>query len=108
MKRILALILCLTLLAPALTGCNTEEQPYTPTGNGLTWDEDYTGNQDQTEQTPSNQSLQLTFYPNKTMNPYTCTDFTNRALFGLLYQSLFSVDRDYRIEPQLCKRFQRS
>ena len=39
------------------------------------------------------------------MNPYTCTDFTNRAIFPLLYQSLFSVDRNYNVIPILCDRY---
>ena len=40
MKRLLAVALCLCLL---LAGCGGTETGYTPTGNGLVWDEDYTG-----------------------------------------------------------------
>ena len=38
MKRILALILCFALLV--LPGCGNDLGAYTPTGNGLTWDEE--------------------------------------------------------------------
>lgn len=105
MKRILALLLCAILTAGMFTGCGADKKPYTPTGDGLTWDEDYTGNVAPDKQENSDQSLKLTYYPDRSMNPYNCTDFTNRALFSLLYQSLFSVDRSYNIEPQLCKQY---
>ena len=102
MKRLPVLLLCLCLL---LTGCAAGEEGYVPTGDGLSYDEDYTGPQIAPETPEENQELTLAYYPNETFNPYKCTDFTNRALFSLLYQSLFTVDRDYVVEPQLCKRF---
>lgn len=104
MKRIFAILLCCCLL----TGCSLGNDPYVPTGRGLTWDDDYTG-PIQTETTePSVQELTLTYYPDQSMNPLLCTDFTNRTLFSLIYQSLFVVDRDYQVEPMLCKRYSRS
>ena len=101
MKRILALIFCLILL---LCGCQTD-RVYVPTGDGLTWDEDYTGPVYTQPQEEMEQNLILTYYPERSMNPFTCTDFTNRALFSLLYQSLFIVDRNYTVEPLLCKSY---
>lgn len=108
MKRSLSIILSVLLLAGLFGGCQAEKEPYTPTGAGLTWDEDYTGPVNQPEQEDSNQSLKLTYYPDRSMNPYICTDFTNRALFGLMYQGLFSVDREYNVQPQLCKNYRMS
>lgn len=105
MKKIFALLLCVLLLVGLLGGCGTEKEPYTPTGAGLTWDEDYTGPVNQVKPENSDQSLKLTYYPERSMNPYNCTDFTNRALFSLLYQGLFAVDRSYEIQPQLCKTY---
>ena len=102
MKRILVLSLCLMLL---LSGCAEESGAYVPTGNGLSYDEEYTGPQNTTEPEEEKQVLSLAYYREVTLNPYQCTDFTNRALFSLLYQSLFTVDRDYVVEPQLCKSF---
>ena len=83
MKRLLAVALCLCLL---LAGCGGTETGYTPTGNGLVWDEDYTGVATQPASAEGEDALELvlTFYPDKTMNPITCTDFTNRALFSLI------------------------
>ena len=101
MKRIFAILLLLAL-AFACVGCGSDD-PYVPTGDGLTWDEDYTGPVATRPQ--ENQELTLTFYPEKSMNPLICTDFTNRALFSLLYQGLFTVDRNYKPEPMLCKQY---
>ncbi len=102
---VMAGILVLVLLFVTLTGCSAQgETPYVPTGDGLTWDEDYTG-PIPTKPQDTVQELTLTYYPDRSMNPYICTDFTNRGLFTLLYQSLFTVDRDYHVEPQLCKQY---
>lgn len=105
MKRLIAILLCMTL-AFVLPGCGSDD-PYVPTGDGLTWDEDYTGPTVATKP-PQEQNLTLTYYPDRSMNPLICTDFTNRALFSLVYQSLFSVDRSYQPEPILCKQYSRS
>lgn len=101
MKKLLAMLLALTLL----TGC-ASQGTYVPTGNGL---DDGTGTATLPGQTPVKvQSLSLAYDPEKGLNPYSCANYTNRALFSLLYQSLFTVDRDYNVEPQLCKTFTRS
>lgn len=104
MKRLLALILCIMLL---LCGCTTDPSAYVPTGDALTYDEEDIPVQEgeETEEEAEEDVLTFAYYPEVTLNPYICTDFTNRALFSLLYQSLFTVDRDYVVEPQLCKRF---
>ena len=102
MKRILCLILSLALLF--LCGCSKKKDAYSPTGDALV-PEDYSGPANTVPQDPTPQSLVLTYYPNISMNPYTCTDFTNRALFPLLYQSLFTMDRNYQPEPLLCKQY---
>ena len=100
MKRILSLMLCCALLCGLFTGCN---QPYVPSGSGLSTGDPNSGSTSKPEQTE--QALTLTYYPDRSLNPFSCTDFTNRALFPLLYQSLFTVDRDYRVEPMLCKNY---
>ena len=105
MKRIITLILSSILLLNCLCGCNSEKQPYVPTGDGLTWEEDYTGPAATRPQDTQSQPLTLAYYPDRSMNPILCTDYTNRALFSLMYQSLFVVDWDYNVEPMLCKQF---
>jgi len=59
-----------------------------------------TGNQTDTQ--PTEQELTLIYYPDRSVNPLESTDYTNRAIMSLVYQGLFSVDRDYNIEPVLC------
>ncbi len=103
MKRMLILLLTACLL---LAGCGGNSgKPHVPTGDGLSWDEDYTGPVETHPREEDPQQLSLAYYKERSMNPYLCADFTNRALFSLLYQSLFTVDRDYTIEPQLCKSY---
>lgn len=99
MKRILALCVCLLLLC----GCSAEEKPYVPTGSGLTWEDGDTPVP--TKEVEEDQALELVYYPDRTLNPYSCTDFTNRTLFSLLYQSLFVVDREYQVSPMLCSSY---
>ena len=103
MKRFLAVLLILSLCL--LTGCNEEESAYIPTGDGLAADEDLPQSVTDPTEEAAEQELVLVYYPDKTMNPYTCTDFTNRALFSLIYQSLFVVDTDYEVSPMLCTRY---
>ena len=99
-KRLICLLICLMLL----TGC-AQEQAYTPTGDALEYGEDYTG-PTVTAPQPETVELTLTWYPDRSLNPFLCTDFTNQALFSLLYQGLFSMNRNYGVEPVLCKNYQ--
>ena len=103
MKRILCLILCCVLTAGLFSGCRNDDSAYVPTGDALIMDDgQLAGNAPQQETV---QELKLTYYPNQTMNPLKSTDFTNRVLFSLMYQGLFSVDRNYNPEPMLCKEY---
>ena len=103
MKRILCFMLGLCLLLTVFAGCGNDGDSYTPTGNGLSGENDLLAPEPPSD--PKVQELSLIYYAEKSMNPYLCTDYTNRALFGLLYQSLFIVDREYNVEPMLCKQF---
>lgn len=102
MKRILSLVLCLSMLF--LCGCSQADKPYVPTGDAL-MDADDQGPVPTAPQNNDQDSLVLTYYPDQSLNPYLCTDFTNRVLFSLLYQGLFSTDRSYQTEPVLCKQY---
>lgn len=97
----LALVLALTL---GLVGCDSE-QAYVPTGNGLA-DAAGTGIQEPVQvEKPSQEErvFTLAYYPEEGFNPYLCTNLNNRMLFSLIYQGLFSVDRDNNAVPILCK-----
>ena len=102
MKRLIGILLCLCLF---LTGCAKNSGAYVPTGDGLSYDDSYTGPQNTPKPEQTVDKLSLPYYPARSLNPYLCSDFTNRTLFSLLYQSLFTVDRDYVVEPQLCSRY---
>jgi len=47
-------------------------------------------------------TLKLPVSPTGGINPFTCTDLTNRTLLSLLYESLFRVTSDFRAVPYLC------
>ena len=104
--RKIALLLCLAMLLGMAAGCASEEA-YVPTGHGLA------GYEAPVEETKAakpdlpeaKKNFTLAYYPEEGFNPYTCTSFNNRMLFSLLYQGLFSVDRDYHPVPILCKSY---
>lgn len=104
MKRILSILLCLVTLAGLLVGCAVDDDPsaYVPTGDALTVD-------DQVQVTmpvgSSEQNFSLAYYPKKGFNPIKCTDYTNRVLMPLIYQSLFVNNRDNEVVPILCQSY---
>lgn len=108
MKRILAVALLLAAVIGLLSGCAGNGGAYIPTGDALEWEEGYTGPQNTKPPEVSDQVLTLTYYPDRSMNPLLSTDFTNRALFSLLYQGLFIVDRSYGVQPMLCSSYRMS
>ena len=99
MKRAVALSLALILLL--LPGCNRDLGAYEPTGKGLTWEEG-DPHVETTEAVIQEKDLVLMYYPDVPMNPFICADYTNRALFSLIYQGLFVTDSDYQVHPILC------
>ena len=95
MKRLIALFLIFTLRLTA--GCQEDDTPYVPTGDALAAEDDPLQQATDPTEDTAEQDLVLVYYPGVTMNPYLCTDFTNRALFSLLYQGLFTVDVNYEV-----------
>ena len=104
MRKVIALLLSALLFAGSLAGCVIENKtPHVPTGNGLD-SQDATipvatkSPEEEEEKTP----IVMAYYAELGMNPFLCTDYTNRALFPLMYQSLFVTDQNYNVAPLLC------
>ncbi len=106
MKRLLCVFLSIVLLLSLLSGCSAGKSEE-PADDGLSGQENMQ-QQEGNSSALSEQSITLAYYSSEGLNPYKTTDFTNRALFSLVYQSLFIVDREYNVEPMLCKNFKRS
>lgn len=105
MKRLISLTLCFFTLTGLLSGCGGDDDVYVPTGDALVMegqDPDSVGPQEE----EVSQEFSLAYYPNRSMNPLKCNDFTNRTLFSLIYQGLFSTSSDYTSIPILCSRYQ--
>ena len=104
MKRYVSMLLCIVVAVSLFAGCGSSvKDPYEPTGNAL-------GGVDAPPSATEtvDQSLTLTYYREKTLNPLKSNDYTNRVLLSLLYQSMFAVDREYQTHPVLCKQYRMS
>lgn len=102
MKRIAALLLCVAMTAGVFSGCGEKDDPYVPTGNAL-FQEDET---EPTEAAVTKDQITVPYYPDRSLNPFQCTDHTNRAILSLVYQGLFALDQDYQSWPILCESYQ--
>ncbi len=100
MKRIIAFILAAVMLAGMFAGCTPQEDPYVPTGDAL----DVENTVSPTQNTAAG-GLALAYYPDRSMNPFTCTDYTNKMVLSLIYQGLFTVDKNYQVTPMLCNGY---
>ena len=105
MKKILPLILCISLVLSLLAGCVPEDRAYEPTGDALA-EEDADLAATEPTGDGSSQSLTLVYYPDRSLNPFTCADFTNQVVLSLIYQGLFNVSRDGEALPILCESYE--
>lgn len=105
MKRILSLMLCLGLLCPVFSGCAAEDTAYIPTGDALIYSDAELENLESDEELEP-QELTLAYYADRSLNPLESSDYTNRVLFSLIYQGLFSIGRDFKPYPILCSRYE--
>ena len=104
MKRILPLFLCLCLTLSLFSGCAAEDTPYVPHGDALA-PEDADVSLEDIPEDDTPQELTLAYYPDRSMNPFKANDFTNRTLFSLIYQGLFSTSADFVPYPILCREY---
>ena len=98
-RRIISLFLVLSL-ALCLFGCG-QNNVNRPIGGGL--DSGQTTPTDPKEEEQA--ALTLIYDPADSMNPLLATGYTNRAIFGLIYQGLFTVDANYQVSPVLCRSY---
>lgn len=104
MKRLLTLLCCAGLLMASLCGCNGGEAAYVPTGDGLSSGESQSATQPQSNGEEA-VAVALAYDPEDSLNPFLTTGSTNRALLSLMYQGLFTVNRQYEASPVLCKSY---
>lgn len=107
MRKITLLLLCAALVLSIFSGCAAEDTPYVPTGDALA-PEDADVNATIAEDEGEQQDFSLAYYPSRSMNPVIATDFTNRALFSLIYQGLFFINQKNEPVPILCDTYKHS
>ena len=105
MKKILPLILIFSLVLSLMAGCVPEDRAYEATGDALA-EEDADLFATEPTGSGSTQDLTLIYYPERSLNPLTCADFTNQVVLSLIYQGLFNVGRNGDVVPILCESFE--
>ncbi|MBQ8768653.1 MAG: ABC transporter substrate-binding protein [Oscillospiraceae bacterium] len=99
MKQIFILVLCAAMLLCGCSAQNGSLDSTTPT---------YFGDTNAVKPTVPGQeaqALSLIYDPTEQLNPFKSENTANRALFSLIYQGLFSVNREYEAEPVLCESY---
>lgn len=102
MKKLLALLLALTLLC----GCTLTPEPEEtiPLAPALE-DEVVESTQDPEEEPAALERFCIPFMAGGGTNPLTCEATVNRSLISLLYESLFVTTSEFEAEPVLCESF---
>ena len=105
MKRIMTLLLVVSLILGIFSGCGRtiDNSAYEATGDAILMD----GEEPEdilVEEDP--QELTLAYYPDKSLNPIFGSDYTNRILMSLMYQPLFAVDNKKNPTPILAGKYQ--
>lgn len=105
MKKSISILLCLAMLAGLLTGCTAAGEPgeYIPVGDQLVQGDGE--EQMQTEPGENDEGFAMAYNPAEALNPLSAADTTNRLLFSLVYQGLFTTNRDGEVIPILCKNY---
>lgn len=97
-NRIIALCLCVCLL---LTGCGSSHaRPEERPDSG-----DIISDAVAPRKSEGVTELGLAYQSEFGLNPYSCTNMTNRTILSLLYESLFTVTSGFEVEPVLCEYY---
>ena len=97
MKKCLALLLLLSLF---LTACGQKQE----TQNSIPTTQEPTETEAPTV-VQKDDAFGLSYMEGYGFNPFTCTATVNRAVFSLIYESLFIVSGQFRAVPVLCESF---
>lgn len=101
MKKIKSQTLALLLILALLTGCAAPGSEPSDTGTTHQAGEiisDTVANTAASSVSP----FGLAYQSKYGLNPYQCTDLSNRTIFSLLYNGLFTVTSSFAVEPVLC------
>lgn len=104
MKRIYAILLCVSLMLSLFAGCSNDKNPDATQGTTLP-DAETESTQATNAPEKETDEICLAYDPEDSFNPFETTGYTNRVLFSLIYQGLFTVNSDYEAKPMLCKSY---
>ena len=99
MKKLLTLCLALALL---LCGC---AKPQESAPSSVQTEPPSESEPTEPVQSVDNSAFGLSYLPSYGLNPFTCAATVNRAVFSLVFESLFVVSNQFRAEPLLCDSF---
>lgn len=105
MKKRMSILLCLAMLAGLLTGCVAAGTPkeYIPVGDQLVQEGEEV--QQQVVSADPEADFTLAYCPEESLNPLSSANTTNRMLLSLVYQGLFTTNREGEVYPVLCKNY---
>lgn len=101
MKKLISLLICLSLFIGILTSCGGG-------GNDDTEADETTTEEETTQQAKVERNINLGYYEDKSFNPFTTDSPTNKSLMTLVYDSLFLPGEGYTVEPLIALSFTNS
>ena len=102
--KFLVLVLVSALLAGLLSGCGSTTQQ-TAAEDSQREDNDIISDAINVSGDSAVTTFGLAYQSEFGLNPYSCTNLTNRTIQSLLYESLFTVTSNFEIEPVLCQTY---
>lgn len=102
MKKLLALLICLSLILSVFSGCKrNEETPDEPTAVSAQDETETTAEAAKTE----TRKISLSYNAKQSFNPFETESTTNKNIATLVYDSLFVLDSSYNAVPVLAKSY---
>ncbi|MGN1442276.1 MAG: ABC transporter substrate-binding protein [Acutalibacteraceae bacterium] len=103
MKKLIALLLCFSLILSVFSGCKSKEENRTDE----TTDVSAEAETETTQQTQKseNRKISLSYNAKQSFNPFKTESTTNKNIATLLYDSLFCLDSSYNAKPLLAETY---